>query len=150
MKLAVSLLIALLSFRAAAANECDTTVADIIHRTGAEYVRSSRSGHNHFLSHPHVPELQLDCTLSSRPLLFGAWNRNACPSRQFFAAMAVAGAVATSASPAAIEAAIRQCHRVALLPSAEEFAERVAGPANIKCHAFTRDGGAVSVHITKR
>src|SRR4051812_8607531 len=125
--------------RAGRANACQKGLkhfhADLNHT-------SSRSE-----THPSHQPFRIAVCEPRMPFAISAGWDTAFPPSDFFRTLAAGGAALTSEAPARLEAAMRQCHRAALRPSSREMSEQKAGSAYVECHAFTRDGGGMTMEI---
>jgi hypothetical protein len=74
------------------------------------------------------------------------WNASRSPPNEWFLLLAKAGKAVTGVEVSQLEAASRKCHHTALENKAE-LADLDIPNAKIKCQAFIRDKGGVSIGI---
>jgi hypothetical protein len=125
--------------------ECDALAAEIMSKTGAEYVRTSEMMHNVFMKHPSTSDLMLECGIGEMMAASASWE-SAFPPSSFFETLADAGSVVAKAEQNAILGAVHKCHRDALKSDGEMGEVNIRG-AHVECQAFTRDGGATTISV---
>jgi hypothetical protein len=133
------------SDKAADSVECKEIIARLIEATNASFDRYSPSGDNVFLK---GPDIVLSCTTHRLTGVSLAWHASGFPPNAWFGLLAKAGKAVTGIDTKRLEAASRQCHRLALKDKDKtEMADLDIPKAKIECQAFTRDGGGASVSI---
>lgn len=129
--------------------ECHDLVAKVIDATGAAFLRFPEVGGTVQLSHPAAASFSVSCALlpSMGGDVFLSFDGQ-FPPGDWFTLAGLAGAVITKAPAGAIAAKTRECQRRALKDEWETGEIDVFG-AHLECQAFTRDGGGMSINVSR-
>ena len=133
------------SVRSAEGPECSAIIVRLVATSGAKFNRYS--GQNVFFDHPLSSSMVLLC---DNPELAGVSIslESAFPSNQWFSLAGKIGEAVTGVAAKSIEGAVRKCHSEAL-KSKTELADVQLKRAAVGCQAFTRDGGGITMTISK-
>jgi hypothetical protein len=126
---------------AADSDECKGIVARLLEATNASFDHYSPSGDTVFL---RSPKIVLTCKSHRFTGISLTWDASVFPPNAWFGLLAKAGKAVTGVNLKELEAASRQCHRLALKDKTDEIE---IPNATIECRAFTRDGDGINISI---